>query len=174
MEQAKLDLLVIEAQSGNHKAFDCLIAFFHPQLVKFALNVCGNEALAKDAVQDAWINICDKLKSLNDPRAFRSWIFRAVRWRMFDMLKAKSYQHQSLNPDIEHESITVNLNEADTERRQLSQLINQLPETERDVIYLFYLVDCSLVEIASILEIPVGTVKSRLNRARISLQQQVD
>ena len=89
MQQAQLDLLVMEAQSGNQAAFACLIEWFHPQLVKFATQLCGSHALAQDAVQEAWIKISKKIRQLNDPRAFKSWLFRAVRWQTLDMLKAR-------------------------------------------------------------------------------------
>jgi len=166
MIQVQQDLLVLEAQSGNNEAFECLVISFHAPLVKFAYNLSGNEALAKDAVQDVWISISKKLHQLKDPRAFKSWIYRAVRWRTLDLLKAKSNQYQTLQ-DV---ALTVELDESAIERQQLLNAIAQLPKRERTVIYLHYLSELSLVEIAMVLEIPVGTVKSRLHRARNKLQ----
>jgi DNA-directed RNA polymerase specialized sigma24 family protein len=49
------DLLFLEAQNGNEKAFECWVAIFHPQLVNFAGNLSSNHALTEDAVQDVWI-----------------------------------------------------------------------------------------------------------------------
>jgi len=169
MHQAQQDLLVLEAQSGNEKAFECLVAIFHPQLVNFASNLSGNHALAEDAVQDVWIRISKKLSTLEDPRAFKSWIFRALRWRVLDLLKAKSYQFQT----IEDTSVSVELDESEIEQQQLRKMIDNLPDRDRSVVYLYYLLELPLSEIALVLEIPVGTVKSRLNRARANLQQQL-
>ena len=169
MHQAQQDLLVLEAQSGNEEALACLIAIFHPQLVSFASNLCGNHALAKDAVQDVWVSTCKKLRTLDDPRAFRSWIFRALRWRILDLLKAKSFQHQV----IEEAHLQVKLDESAIERRQIRKMISQLAAPERAVVHLHYMAQLPLAEIATILEIPVGTVKSRLNRARANLQDQL-
>lgn len=169
MEQAQQDLLVLEAQSGNQKAFECLVALFHPQLVNFASSLSGNHALAQDAVQDVWISISKKLRSLEDPRAFKSWIFRALRWRVLDLLKAKSYQYQQFDDN----SFSVELDETAIESLQLKKMIANLPDNERSVVYLFYLVELPVAEIALVLEIPVGTVKSRLNRARSNLRQQL-
>jgi len=169
MHQAQQDLLVIEAQNGNKKAFECLVIFFHPKLLNFAGSLSGNHALAKDAVQDVWISISKKLSKLEDPRAFKSWIFRALRWRVLDLIKAKAYQFETL----ENTNLSIELDESEIERQQLRELIEALPDRDRSVIYLFYLVDLPLAEIALVLEIPIGTVKSRLNRARTSLQQQL-
>jgi RNA polymerase sigma factor (sigma-70 family) len=168
MHQAQQDLLVLEAQNGNKKAFECLVAIFNPQLVKFASNLSGNHALAEDAVQDVWISISKKLSKLEDPRAFKSWIFRALRWRVLDLIKAKSYQFET----IKESNLSVELDESEIERQQLRKMIDKLPDRDRSVIYLFYLAEMPLAEISLVLEIPVGTVKSRLNRARASLLQQ--
>ncbi|MGX5201189.1 RNA polymerase sigma factor [Aliikangiella sp. IMCC44632] len=169
MQQAQQDLLVLEAQSGNQKAFECLVIYFHPQLVHFASKLSGNHALAKDAVQDVWISSSKNLRKLNDPRAFKSWIFRSLRWRVLDLLKAKSYQFETLdNLDLSEE-----INEAPVLKEKLSKLIEALPLKEREVVYLFYSTELTLVEITQVLTIPLGTVKSRLNRARKTLQQQL-
>jgi len=169
MQQAQQDLLVIEAQCGNKKALECLVIFFHPKLINFACNLSGNHALAKDAVQDVWINMSKKLNQLEDPRAFKSWIFRALRWRVLDLIKAKAYQFQP----IENINLYVELDESEVERQQLRKMIEKLPDHDRSVIYLYYLVELPLTEISLVLEVPVGTVKSRLNRSRASLQQQL-
>lgn len=169
MHQAQQDLLVLEAQSGNKKAFECLITYLHPQLINFACNLSGNHELAKDAVQDVWISMSKKLSKLEDPRAFKSWIFRALRWRVLDLIKAKSYQFQP----IEDTNLSVALDESVIEQQQLRKMIEKLPDRDRSVIYLFYLVELPLAEIAQVMEIPLGTVKSRLNRSRASLQQQL-
>jgi RNA polymerase sigma factor (sigma-70 family) len=166
MHQAQQDLLVLEAQNGNENAFECLVIFFHPQLVSFASSLCSNHALAQDAVQDVWIKISKKLSTLKDPRAFKSWLYRALRWRVLDLVKAKTYQFETIN-EI---SVSVELDESEIENLELRKVIDTLPVRERTVIYLFYLAELSLVEIAVILEIPVGTVKSRLNKARSNLK----
>ena len=169
MDQAQQDLLVLEAQSGNKKAFECLITYFHPQLINFACLQSGNHELAKDAVQDVWIKMSKKLSQLEDPRAFKSWIFRALRWRVLDLVKANSYQYQL----IEDTNLSVQLDESSIERQQIRKMIEKLPDRDRSVIYLFYLVEIPLAEIAQIMDIPLGTVKSRLSRSRANLQQQL-
>jgi len=167
MQQAQLDLLVLEAQNGNTKAFECLFEYFHPQLLSFANNLSGNPALAKDAVQDVWISISRRLRTLNDPRAFKGWIFRALRWRVLDLVKAKSNQYQEINEEDASEA----LDESEIQKRELKRAIDSLSKRERTVVYLFYMAELSVSEVALVLEIPSGTVKSRLSAARSSLQK---
>lgn len=170
MHQAQQELLVLAAQNGNEQALECLIAIFHPKLVKFAHSLSDDHALVKDAVQDVWLSTSKKLRTIKDPRAFKSWLFRAVRWRVLDLQKAKSYRYQDIN-DVE---LTIELDESEVSKRQLQQHIANLTIQERSVIYLFYLAELSVIEIATVLEVPVGTIKSRLNRARSNLHQSMN
>ena len=166
MEQAQLELLVLASQDGNTKAFECLFEHFHPLLIRFANNLCGNPALASDAVQDVWLNTSRSLRKLRDPRAFKSWLYRAVRWRVLDLKKAKAY----LSESIDETELTQPLDESQITERELKRAIDQLADKERNVVYLFYLSELSISEIAAVLEIPSGTVKSRLSSARAKLK----
>jgi RNA polymerase sigma factor (sigma-70 family) len=87
MNQAEHDLLVIDAQDGSRTAMNALVAHHHRDLLRFAYSLCRNTALAQDAVQDAWIKVVRRLRRLNDPRAFRGWVYHAVRWRVLDLLR---------------------------------------------------------------------------------------
>ncbi len=170
MRQAELDLLVLEAQNGNLQALECLVALFHPLLIKFAVAISGDHALAKDAAQDVWLQISKKLRSLDDPRAFKSWIYRAVRWRVIDLTRNKSTQFEMLDDNC----ATTDLDVSELEQRQLKGCINRLEADEREVIYLHYLAELSVAEVALVLKIPAGTVKSRLSRARNQLRELID
>lgn len=168
-----MDLLVIEAQSGNSKAFECLVEYFQPILNKFARSLSSNSGIADDAVQEAWITISRKVRALNDPRAFKGWLFRTVRWRLLDLAKSYPKNHASyeLVEESHSETLSQPLNEDELVNRELKQAIAQLAPTERSVIHLFYLAELSVVEIGYVLDIPEGTVKSRLSRARKLLKQ---
>lgn len=175
MHQAQLDLLVLEAQNGNEKAFECLIRFFHPQLVKFANQLCTNPAMANDATQDVWLSISNSLRRLSDTRAFKSWLFRAVRWRVLDLVKANAREQESIENHeyLDNHHLTIEFDDSDIELRPLRLAIEQLPQQERATLYLFYLAEFSIKQVALVLEIPTGTVKSRLSRARKLLAEKL-
>lgn len=164
MKTSREELLVISAQAGNQAAFAELYQSFYQPLVKFAYKLCGHNDWAQDAVQDVWLDTARKLRKLNDPKAFRSWMFRAVRWRCIDIAR-KANKTQQL--DEPQEQATEELQSEDS---GLLKLIEQLPEVERQAIYLYYLEEFSLAEISIVLEVPQGTLKSRLNRARKNLK----
>ncbi len=174
MARRQEEILVMKAQAGDRRAFEILYRAYQPSLAKFAYRLTGNEASAKDAVQDAWIMTTRKLRELENPAKFRARIFKAVRWRALDEIRRQKVAPLSLDEEaLELESAPLTRDGLLTSD-QLSALIGSLPEIERQAIYLFYLEELKVAEIATVLDIPLGTVKSRLNRARGRLQEKVE
>ncbi|SFB79871.1 RNA polymerase sigma factor [Pseudoalteromonas denitrificans] len=174
MHKAEEDLLVIAAQQGNEKAFTFLCKYYQTSLSRFAFKLCGDRHQAQDAVQDAWIRIAKKLKTLDDPRAFKSWIFKAVRWCTYDLMRKSLRNEADCQQDISLENITAPEGDEIGKSEHfttLLSLIEQLPEIDKQAVYLFYLEEMKISEIAQVLQIPSGTVKSRLNRARKILHE---
>jgi len=165
-------LLVLSAQSGNQRAFEVLFRSFNPSLVRFASRLAGDDQLALDAVQDAWITISKNLANIGNPYAFRAHIFKAVRWRTIDQLRKYDRRTEELGDNIVDSN--SNCHEMLATTSQIKRLVDQLPVIDRQAIYLFYLEDMTISELASILDIPGGTVKSRLNRARNTLKKLIE
>lgn len=170
MNQAEEDLLVISAQAGNEKAFGYLFRHYHKPLLRFAYGLGRDRQLAQDAVQEAWIRIAGTLRRLDDPRAFRSWIYRAVRWRVLDLLKKPREPVVPLDERVTAQPVNTHTQES-TEAEELTGMMAKLPGIDRQALHLFYLQEMKIAEIAVVLEIPPGTVKSRLNRARARLRE---
>lgn len=169
MQQAEIELLVIAAQDGDLKAFETLYAHHHQSLLRYAYRLTQNLTLAEDATQEAWINIAKNIRKIDDTRAFKSWIYKLVRWRATDLLRAvkKSRELEStLSLEIPEQAAP---NDYEGESK-LSLALDTLPETEKQILHLFYLDQLKIKEIANVLSIPAGTVKSRLNRARTMLK----
>ena len=173
MTQAEEDLLVLNAQNGSHKAFSILFRLYHKPLIGFAIKLSNKNELVYDAVQEAWIKAARNIHQLKDPRAFKSWIYRLVRWKLLDSLK-KQARESKIQEVLDEESMTNTLEISSAKDEELSAAINRLPNTEKQIIHLFYLDEMKITEISIILEIPVGTVKSRLNRARQLLKEKYE
>jgi RNA polymerase sigma-70 factor (ECF subfamily) len=163
VQQSEIDILVILAQRGNHAAYSELVKYYHPALLRYAIRHCNDHELAKDAVQEMWISTGKSMRRMTDPRAFRSWLFQSLRWRIADLARKQTKEEL-----ITEESI----NEASdyAVSSGLLTAIKQLPKIEQEVVYLFYLEQMTLAEVAIIQSVPSGTVKSRLNRARNKLK----
>jgi RNA polymerase sigma-70 factor (ECF subfamily) len=173
MNQAEHDMLVLAAQDGGRQAFQLLVRHHHRSLLRFALSLCGHRALAQDAVQDAWITVARRLRRLEDPRAFRSWVFRAVRWRVLDLQRSGRASDARLD-DIDEPGDDGSAGDANERRLDLAAAIEALSPIDRHALELHYLAGLKVAEIARVLEIPPGTVKSRLHRARNQLAQILD
>ncbi|GAA5129965.1 RNA polymerase sigma factor [Thalassotalea piscium] len=172
MEQAKIDLLVIEMQQGSEAAFKEIFDYFQPSLVRFSYKVCCNEQMAKDAVQNSWLKVTKSIGKLKDPRAFKSWLYQMVRWQSIDLVKKAAndpleFTEQDASSVSQHTGV-------EEMQSSLLALINLLPEIDRQAIYLFYLEEMKIKEIATILSTPEGTIKSRLNRARNMLKVKIE
>ena len=173
MHQAEEDLLVLAAQSGNQKAFNLIVKRYHQPLLRFAFKISGDEQIAQDAVQEAWIKTTSGIRKLRDPRILKSWLYRLVRWRTTDLIRKTVRLNQSTEEFDESQHMDVVESTID-ESEELNAAINRLPSLEKQMIHLFYLDELKVTEIASVLEIPSGTIKSRLNRARKLLKQKFE
>jgi len=169
MNQAEHDMLVIDAQDGSRAAMDALVRHHYRDLLRFAYSLCRDTALAQDAVQDAWIKVARRLRTLDDPRAFRGWVYHAVRWRVGDLVRRA---HRRDRPLEGAEAARDRSADRDS-RIDLAAAIAELPSTEREALQLFYVSGLTIPEIAVVLDIPPGTVKSRLHRARGLLKQRL-
>lgn len=166
MQQVELDMWVIKAQQGDEKALLGLFLHYQTQLIHFAYGITRDRSMAQDATQEAWLTIVKNIRGLQETKAFRSWIYRAVRWAALDQLRiAKIYANGVCEQDVE----TLPCNEKNRDEG-LVATIKQLPHDEYQAIYLFYFAQLTLVEIALIQEVPVGTVKTRLYRGRNKLK----
>lgn len=173
MQQAEEDLLVIAAQGGNQKAFQLLYRHYQKTLLRFAYKICGDSDIAQEATQDAWIKTAKSLRQIKDPRAFRSWVYRIVRWQCLDQIRllGKRNNRYEVFDEAEH---SISIESAVDSSEELAAAIERMPALEKQMIHLFYLDELKVVEIASVLNIPTGTVKSRLNRARKLLKQKFE
>ena len=167
MQQAQLDLLVLAMQAGDKRAFSLLYRHYHRDLRRFAAYLLHNPAAAEDLVQNVWLKISQRINRLHDPAVFTSWLYRAVRWEVRDYQK---HATQRLTEPLvqQHEPKVSNTEPADN---ALASAIASLPAEMRDVVQLYYLHELAQQQIALVLDIPEGTVKSRLHRARSLLHQ---
>ncbi|KXI29612.1 RNA polymerase sigma factor [Paraglaciecola hydrolytica] len=166
MQQVELDMLVIRAQQGDEPALLLLFEHYQPALLQFAYRLLGEHSAAQDAVQNAWLKTLKNLRALHNPAVFKSWIYRALRWSATDLLRQLHIQQQR--------SSELAVDEVESENSvahdSLTAALKGLPEDEYLAVYLFYFTQLSLVEIALVQEVPVGTVKTRLFRAKAKLK----
>lgn len=164
--------LVLEIQSGNHKAFVLLVKRWHKQFCNKAYFLTKDSDSAKDIAQDTWKTIINKIDKLKDPNSFGSWAIRIVYNESIDFLNAKNRKLRQLETFNygQTEMLIESDNNSELIKAKLLKTIKLLPTHQQVVIKLFYMQDYSLKEISDILNISVGTTKSRLFHAREKLK----
>ena len=154
--------LVLRAESGDREAFDTLLRDITAPLLRYVTRVIGDAALAEDVVQDTLIAIVRKISWLTDPSLFRPWAYRIASREAFRALKKRGRGGEATLPVQEGDAI-VDPPPADPwQRERLLASLEKLSPASRAVITLHYLEEMPLSEVAAVLDLSPGTVKSRL------------
>jgi RNA polymerase sigma factor (sigma-70 family) len=163
--------LVLQYQSGNANALTELVQRWHKQFCNKAYWIVKDADVAKDVAQDSWRTIITKISNLKDPNSFGGWASRIVYTKAIDSIKFNIKERENLK-DYQNEIDLVDTKSENNEELKLALLkaIKSLPERQKMVIQLFYVEEYSLKEIGGILNISVGTAKSRLFHAREKLK----
>lgn len=152
--------------------FESLVDEHYEKLYRFAYSLGGDPDLASDLTQQTFYIYAQKGSQIRDRRKTKSWLFTTLH-REFIALKRKSSRHPEFElqmveneiPPIEPETISR------IDGQTLMATVRQLDARFREVIMLYHIDDLSYKEIAEILELPIGTVMSRLARGREHLAQ---
>lgn len=149
--------LVLRAQSGDRDAFDALLKDIAPRLLRYVERVTGERPLAEDVVQETLIAIVRKIAWLTDPSLFRAWAYRIASREAFRALK-KRRRYEPV------EELAADEPPPDPwQRERLLASLDALSPASRAVITLHYLDEMPLSEVAAVLDLTIGTVKSRLS-----------
>jgi RNA polymerase sigma-70 factor (ECF subfamily) len=163
------ELLVLHSQEGDADAFAALVRRYQPRLRRHAWHLTGHAEAADDAVQEAWLAVARGLRRLEDPACFRRWLYQIVTRKCADWVRARQRERR-LTALRAAQPATVSAEHDETLGR-LQAAMRQLPGERRALLALCYLDGLSIEEIAQVLEIPAGTVKSRLHHARQELKE---
>ncbi|MEP7059612.1 MAG: sigma-70 family RNA polymerase sigma factor [Actinomycetota bacterium] len=170
------DALVARYQSGDQAAFTALVQRHQTRVYNLALRMMGNREDAADATQDAFVHAFRKLPGFRGDSAFTTWMHRVTVNACYDILRKRKREpglhivsedpgapaREPAPPDPDHaDEVSGSLD--------AQEALSRIPDDFRAVLVLADVHDLPFQEIAAILEIPVGTVKSRAHRGRIAL-----
>ncbi|MGV9305898.1 RNA polymerase sigma factor [Nonomuraea sp. NPDC003727] len=165
------ELLVVRAQLGERAALAELVARWRMPVWTYVRRMLDAER-ADDVTQEIWLAVVRGLPRLREPSRFAPWLFTIARRSVTDRLRDQYAREQETLAagDVVAEDPV----EAVVDRAELVSLLSGLPVPEREVLVLFYLEDLPVEDCAQICRVPVGTVKSRLNRARRLLRARLE
>jgi RNA polymerase sigma-70 factor (ECF subfamily) len=165
--------LVTRARMGDRAALEQLVTRYQRKLLGHAYRLLGDAESGRDAVQEGWVDILRGLYKLQDEEAFSVWAFRIITRKCTRHI-ARLQKNRKVLKNMQGEPGTAFTTSDDIEQaldhRILRKALAKLPDEHRAVIGLFYLEEMSVAEVAVALEIPMGTVKTRLMHGRKKLR----
>lgn len=176
--------LIFDAQNGNLDAFNTLILHYQDSVFNTALRILGDEDMAADASQDAFISAFRSIKSFRGG-SFKAWLMRTVTNACYDELRRRKRRPTTpLEPDTDDgeemdsprwladPNMTPDqVAEADELEHAIQHCLDNLPLDFKTVVVMADIQGMDYTEVASSVHVPLGTVKSRLARARLRLQE---
>ncbi len=175
-EKARFTHWFAALRDGKHAACVELIARYQQPLYAYVRRLGFSDADADDVLQETFTAAWRAIRSLRDPRALTTWLFRICRRAAGAHAKAgRDEPHLPDTVDLAHAADPGRRDalEAEEQRDWVLAAVTALPVRQREVIALHYLAGLSLSECADVLEVPSGTAKSRLARGLAELEDRL-
>lgn len=178
------DLLLIElTKKGDRQAFDALVRKYERRAYQYAFRLTSSADEAGDIVADAFVRVNSAIANFKGHSAFGTWLYRILTNCYLDLRKRERIRrHESLESsmNLEGEEVQRQIkDESDgpaeiAERNVRESLVREamanMPEYQQAMLVMYHVEDLSYEQISEALDLPIGTVKSRLNRARLALR----
>jgi RNA polymerase sigma-70 factor (ECF subfamily) len=172
--------LIDETLQGRPAAFGLLVEKYQDRLYNTLVHVTGHAEDARDVAQDAFVQAFVRLETFHRGSAFFTWLYRIAfnvaatrKRRKRSSVSMEQLREATGQEPVDHADQPGDQIELEERRRQVRQAITQLDEEYRVVLVLREIDGCCYERIAEILDLPVGTVRSRLHRARLLLREQL-
>ena len=174
--------IIEQVLAGDNNAFGGLVERYQTRVYNLALRMCGNQDDAFDLAQEAFFRAWRGLSGFQFESAFSTWLFRLTANVCLDWIRAKKRRPTVSLTTVDDEDEETQLELPDPakgpealllaaeDRAAVARAMNQLPVEYRQILTMRAINDLSYTEIAEILQIKEGTVKSRLSRARLALR----
>lgn len=172
--------LIQKAQMGDEDAFTTIYEKYYASVFIKANGICRNNDDAKDVVQETFYEVHRSLSNLRDPSHFYAWLMMITVSKCHNMFRkrkhyAPSFDEQAIE-QIKEQRVYMDPHQAtdnQIEQAVLHELVASLDERYAEIVQLIYFEGCRLVDVAELMQIPLGTVKTRVVRARKELKRKV-
>ena len=170
---------------GDHNAFGEIVELYKDKVFHVCYRILGNPYEAEDIAQEAFVRAYTNIERFNTDKKFSTWLYRIATNLCIDRIRKKKPDYYldaevagtdglTLYSQIASHGLSPDQEITKMELQNIVQnAIMMLPEKYRTVIVLKYIEDLSLIEISEILDLPVGTVKTRIHRGREALRKQL-
>lgn len=167
--------LAASARAGGREAMRTLAERWHPLLSAHAWRLTGERELAADAVQEAWVEILRGLPALRDDHAFAAWAYRITTRRCARLIARRQSDRRLARAVLaEPREMSAADTHDEGDGARVKRAMADLPPDQRAAVALFHLQGLSVAETAIALDVPAGTVKTRLMHARRKLRDSLE
>lgn len=170
------ELLVLRCRRGDEDAWRSLVGRYERRLLYFIRRLVGDERDAFDVLQQTWLSAFDGIRRLTETRALRTWLYRVAHNQSISHLRRRGVRIESVDPAVLQDVVDDDRDEEawDTDAAErVHEALAGVSLAHREVLTLYFLEDASIEEIAAILEMPPGTVKSRLHYAKAAMKSEL-
>lgn len=164
---------VLRAQCGDRDGLECLLRSIHPLLRRFLVGIVGSSH-ADDVLQDVLVIVCRKLKTLHTPELLRPWAFRIASRQAFRHIRRGKHWPEQAADESMFDGIPAREVSPPDELLQELLSLEDLSSASRAVLVLHFQEELPLSDVAAILEIPLGTAKSRLAYGLTTLRKHLN
>jgi RNA polymerase sigma-70 factor, ECF subfamily len=167
--------LVLKAQAGDRDALDHLLRGINDPLLRFVTRMTGDRTAADDILQDTLLIVARKLQWLDRPEAFRAWAYRIAARTAIKALRRERRRFLLIDRAADVEAAQALIVEPPSDlAERLPELVASVSPASRAVLLLHFMEGLPLQAVSDILEIPLGTVKSRLAYGLRLLRERVN
>jgi RNA polymerase sigma-70 factor (ECF subfamily) len=163
-------VLAVRWQGGDRSAFEEIVRLWEQPLFYYLRRLAPSEADAWELLQDTWLKLFRSLKSLRDPHTLPAFLYTTARNTAISHLRSRSFDDHEPCPEAPLDEQSANDISAFDDAEQIHHALDQLPLLQREALTLYFLQDLSLQEMADVLDVPLGTVKSRLHYAKLAIR----
>jgi RNA polymerase sigma-70 factor (ECF subfamily) len=172
MAPCSAEEMLARSRAGEPDAFASLVRLHQRSVFSLALRMLGNRELAEDLAQEVFLQLHRMLDTIASPSHLQFWLRKVTTHRAIDSMRRRPASEQPLEEaDVDHLHEAVSQPGDPMLQRHLESLIMQLPPAPRAVLLLRYQEDLDPIEIGSVLDMPVNTVKSHLKRSLATLRE---
>ena len=168
-------LLVLRCQRGDRAAFERIVALWERPLFYYLRRLAPSEADTWDLLQETWLRVYRSMHSLRDPRALPAFLYTTARNVAVTRLRLRaaaadeaSTAHADENGALDCAFIAFD------DAEQVHHALDRLPLPQREALTLYFLEDLSIDDIAQVLDVPAGTVKSRLHYGKQAIRKFIE
>lgn len=168
--------LLASIAGGDASALTALYEQMRPQLAAYLALIIRDNGVAEEVLQDTFLAVWRGAGRFRDESSVRSWVFAIARRRAIDRLRSMSDRFESDAGLAEHLDARPGPEElaiSSATQSELEHAIRQLPRIHQEVLMLLFAYELSYSELAAVLAVPIGTVKSRISNARRALRREL-